>query len=236
MTTTSDPVAFGEPSHNGVELCAHADINDEGQTVTVTKPEVGTTATDGLDGDKNVVADTDATVTDTVDCKNLTPGKTYKVTGTLYKKVTDEAGNVSEEKLAVNGQDVTAEAEFVAEQADGTVEVTFHFDGSHLPAGTPLVRTSRASSHNGIELGAHADINDEGQTVTVIVPDVTTMAADGLDRGQAGRGGLRELRHRHRLVQLRAHRQGLHHGRHPHGQGHRPARRHGQRRRCHHRR
>ena len=176
----TDLVAFESLSHNGVELCAHADINDEGQTVTVTKPEVGTTATDGFDGDKNVVADTDATVTDTVDYKNLTPGKTYKVTGTLYKKVTDEAGNVSEEKFQVNGQDVTAEAEFVAEQADGTVEVTFHFDGSRLPAGTPLV-AFESLSHNGVELAAHADINDEEQTVTVIVPDVTTLAADGLD-------------------------------------------------------
>ena len=180
LDDNTELVAFESLSHNGVELAAHADINDEGQTVTVTKPEVGTTATDGFDGDKNVVADTDATVTDTVDYKNLTPGKTYKVTGTLYKKVTDEAGNVSEEKLTVNGQDVTAEAEFVAEQADGTVEVTFHFDGSRLPAGTPLV-AFESLSHNGVELAAHADINDEGQTVTVIVPDVTTMAADGLD-------------------------------------------------------
>ena len=180
LDDNTELVAFESLSHNGVELCAHADINDEGQTVTVTKPEVGTTATDGFDGDKNVVADTDATVTDTVDYKNLTPGKTYKVTGTLYKKVTDEAGNVSEEKFQVNGQDVTAEAEFVAEQADGTVEVTFHFDGSRLPAGTPLV-AFESLSHNGVELAAHADINDEGQTVTVIVPDVTTLAADGLD-------------------------------------------------------
>ena len=180
LDDNTELVAFESLSHNGVELCAHADINDEGQTVTVTKPEVGTTATDGFDGDKNVVADTDATVIDTVDYKNLTPGKTYKVTGTLYKKVTDEAGNVSEEKLTVDGQDVTAEAEFVAEQADGTVEVTFHFDGSRLPAGTPLV-AFESLSHNGVELAAHADINDEGQTVTVIVPDVTTLAADGLD-------------------------------------------------------
>jgi predicted 3-demethylubiquinone-9 3-methyltransferase (glyoxalase superfamily) len=180
LDDNTELVAFERLSRNGVELAAHADINDEGQTVTVTKPEVGTTATDGFDGDKNVVADTDATVTDTVDYKNLTPGKTYKVTGTLYKKVTDEAGNVSEEKFQVNGQDVTAEAEFVAEQADGTVEVTFHFDGSRLPAGTPLV-AFESLSHNGVELAAHADINDEEQTVTVIVPDVTTLAADGLD-------------------------------------------------------
>ena len=173
-------VAFEDCTSNGHEICSHADINDEGQTVTVIKPEIGTTAYDAADGDKNVVSEDDAAVKDTIAYKNLTPGKTYKVTGTLYKKVTDEAGNVSEEKLTVDGQDVTAEAEFVAEQADGTVEVTFHFDGSRLPAGTPLV-AFESLSHNGVELAAHADINDEGQTVTVIVPDVTTLAADGLD-------------------------------------------------------
>ena len=77
-----------------------------------------------------MVSEDDARVTDTIAYKNLSAGKTYKVTGTLYKKATDEAGNVSEEKLVVNGQDVTAEAEFVAEASEGTVEVTFDLDAT----------------------------------------------------------------------------------------------------------
>ena len=173
-------VAFETVSSDGHEICAHADIEDEGQTVTVTKPEVGTTATDGFDGDKNVVADTDATVTDTVHYKNLTPGKTYKVTGTLYQKVTDKDGKVTKKKLTVDGKDVTAETEFTAETSDGDATVTFKFDASGIKDKTPLV-AFESLSYKDKELCAHADIEDEDQTVTVNQPSVGTTATDKLD-------------------------------------------------------
>ena len=173
-------VAFETVSSDGHEICAHADIEDEGQTVTVTKPEVGTTATDGFDGDKNVVADTDATVTDTVHYKNLTPGKTYKVTGTLYQKVTDKDGKVTKKKLTVDGKDVTAETEFTAETSDGDATVTFKFDASGIKDKTPLV-AFESLCYKDKELCAHADIEDEDQTVTVNQPSVGTTATDKLD-------------------------------------------------------
>lgn len=173
-------VAFETVSSDGHEICAHADIEDEGQTVTVTKPEVGTTATDGFDGDKNVVADTDATVTDTVHYKNLTPGKTYKVTGTLYQKVTDKDGKVTKKKLTVDGKDVTAETEFTAETSDGDATVTFKFDASGIKDKTTLV-AFESLSYKDKELCAHADIEDEDQTVTVNQPSVGTTAIDKLD-------------------------------------------------------
>ena len=173
-------VAFETVSSDGHEICAHADIEDEGQTVTVTKPEVGTTATDKADGDKNVVADTDATVTDTVHYKNLTPGKTYKVTGTLYQKVTDKDGKVTKKKLTVDGKDVTAETEFTAETSDGDATVTFKFDASGIKDKTPLV-AFESLSYKDKELCAHADIEDEDQTVTVNQPSVGTTATDKLD-------------------------------------------------------
>lgn len=173
-------VAFETVSSDGHEICAHADIEDEGQTVTVTKPEVGTTATDGFDGDKNVVADTDATVTDTVHYKNLTPGQTYKVTGTLYQKVTDKDGKVTKKKLTVDGKDVTAETEFTAETSDGDATVTVKFDASGIKDKTPLV-AFESLSYKDKELCAHADIEDEDQTVTVNQPSVGTTATDKLD-------------------------------------------------------
>ena len=66
-------VAFETLSHNGVEVAVHTDITDKGQTVTVEnpKPAIGTTATDGADGDKTVTADTKATIVDTVEYTNL---------------------------------------------------------------------------------------------------------------------------------------------------------------------
>ena len=173
-------VAFETVSSDGHEICAHADIEDEGQTVTVTKPEVGTTATDGFDGDKNVVSEPEATVVDTVHYKNLTPGKTYKVTGTLYQKVTDKDGKVTKKKLTVDGKDVTAETEFTAETSDGDATVTFKFDASGIKDKTPLV-AFESLSYKDKELCAHADIEDEGQTVTVTKPEVGTTATDGFD-------------------------------------------------------
>ena len=173
-------VAFETVSSDGHEICAHADIEDEGQTVTVTKPEVGTTATDKADGDKNVVSEPEATITDTVRYVNLTPGKTYKVTGTLYEKVKGKDGKVTEKKFTVNGKDVTAETEFTAEKSSGEVEVTFTFDASAIKDKTPLV-AFESLSYKDKELCAHADIEDEDQTVTVNQPSVGTTATDKLD-------------------------------------------------------
>lgn len=59
------------------------------------------------------------------------PGSEYKVIGTLMNKETGEA-------LLKDGKPVTAQAEFKAEKAGGSVEVTFTFDASAL-AGQDVV-------------------------------------------------------------------------------------------------
>ena len=165
---------------SGSKLAEHKDKDDVSQQVTVLKPEIGTTATDKADGDKNVVSEPEATITDTVRYVNLTPGKTYKVTGTLYEKVKGKDGKVTEKKFTVNGKDVTAETEFTAEKSSGEVEVTFTFDASAIKDGTELVAFETVSS-DGHEICAHADIEDEDQTVTVNQPSVGTTATDKLD-------------------------------------------------------
>ena len=165
---------------SGSKLAEHKDKDDVSQQVTVLKPEIGTTATDKADGDKNVVSEPEATITDTVRYVNLTPGKTYKVTGTLYQKVTDKDGKVTKKKLTVDGKDVTAETEFTAETSDGDATVTFKFDASGIKDKTPLV-AFESLSYKDKELCAHADIEDEDQTVTVNQPSVGTTATDKLD-------------------------------------------------------
>ena len=174
-------VAFESLSLNGKELASHADIEDKSQTVTITKPEVGTTAKDGLDGNKTVVSDTEVSVVDTVKYKNVTPGKTYKVSGTLYEKVTDKDGKVSKKQLLdADGNPVTAETEFVPEASFGDVDVTFTFDASDLKAKDKVV-AFESLSLNGKELASHADIEDKSQTVTITKPEVGTTAKDKLD-------------------------------------------------------
>ena len=177
-------VAFESLSLNGKELASHADIEDKSQTVTITKPTLSTTAVDGLDADKNLIGEGDVTIVDTVKYKNVTPGKTYKVSGTLYEKVTDKDGKVTKKQLLdADGNPVTAETEFVPEDTYGTVDVTFAFDASDLKAKDKVV-AFESLSLNGKELASHADIEDKSQTVTITKPEVGTTAKDGFDGNQ----------------------------------------------------
>ena len=174
-------VAFESLSYNDNEIASHADVNDSGQTVIITKPKLSTTATDALDGDKNLIGEDNATIVDTVHYMNVTPGKTYKVSGTLYEKVTDKDGKVSKKQLLdADGNPVTAETEFIPETAFGDVDVTFAFDASDLKAKDKVV-AFESLSLNGKELASHADIEDKSQTVTITKPTLSTTAVDGLD-------------------------------------------------------
>ena len=176
----TDIVVFESLVRSGTELASHADIDDKNQTVTVTHPEIGTTAVDGADGDKNVITDDTTEVIDTVEYTGLIPGKTYTLKGTLHVKVTDEEGKVTEKPLEVDGKPVTAETTFTPEKADGKVDVVFHFNSLTIPHDTEIV-AFESLEKNGVEIAAHADIEDKAQTVTVKHPFITTSALDGID-------------------------------------------------------
>ncbi len=176
----TDIVVFESLVRSGIELASHADIDDKNQTVTVTHPEIGTTAVDGADGDKNVITDDTTEVIDTVEYTGLIPGKEYSLKGTLHVKVADEEGNVTEKALEVDGKPVTAETTFTPEKADGKVEVTFTFDSTGIPQDTEMV-AFESLEKNGVELVAHADIEDGKQTTTAHVTGISTTATDGLD-------------------------------------------------------
>ena len=174
-------VAFESLSYNDKEIASHADVNDAGQTVTIGKPKLSTSATDALDGDKNLIGEDGATIVDTVHYNNVTPGKTYKVSGTLYEKVTDKDGKVSKKQLLdADGNPVTAETEFVPDDTYGTVDVTFTFDGSLLKDNTPVV-AFESLSYKDKEIASHSDIEDEDQTVTMHTSEIGTTATDKLD-------------------------------------------------------
>ena len=152
-------VVFETLYSDGVEIAAHADINDEAQTVEITEPEkptLGTTAT--VDGSHIADPTGEITIVDVVEYTGLIPGKTYTISGVLMDKATGEP-------LLVDGAEVTAEIEFTPENADGTVELTYTLDASTL-AGTTIVVFETLYS-DGVEIAAHADINDEAQTITI---------------------------------------------------------------------
>ena len=150
-------VVFEDLYRENVLLATHADINDEGQTVKIKNPEIGTKAT--ADGKKEITADK-ITITDVVSYKDLTPGKEYKLTGMLMNKATND-------KLLIDGKEITAEATFTPKATTGEVEMTFTFDARELTAETEVV-VFETLYRDGIEIAVHADIEDEGQTVKIL--------------------------------------------------------------------
>jgi len=150
-------VVFEDLYRENVLLATHADINDEGQTVKIKNPEIGTKAT--ADGKKEITADK-ITITDVVSYTDLTPGKEYKLTGVLMNKATND-------KLLIDGKEITAEATFTPKATTGEVEMTFTFDARELTAETEVVVFEKLY-RDGIEIAVHADIEDEGQTVKIL--------------------------------------------------------------------
>ena len=140
-------------------------INENGQTVGITVvndriPEIGTKAT--ANGEKTAAAEGDITIEDTVSYKHLIPGKAYTVKGILMDKSTGKA-------FLVDGKELTSEVTFTPEESCGEITVRFTFDGSKITKQTDLV-VFETLYRDGTELAAHADIEDGGQTVTLIPP------------------------------------------------------------------
>ncbi len=176
----TDIVVFENLYQEGRELAVHADIEDESQTVTVRVPEIGTQATIGEE--KEVTIDGPVTIDDVVAYKNLTPGKEYSVYGILMDKNTGEA-------LKVGGEEIHAESTFTPETADGETVVQFTFDTTGLVDSTEIVAFERLS-REGIELAAHANIEDPAQTVKVTVtgPRIGTKATVDGKKEVSGEG------------------------------------------------
>ena len=71
--------------------------------------------------------------------------------------------------FTVDGKEITSEVSFVPEKPNGEVKVSFTFDASGITENTEIV-VFETLYLDGTELAAHADIEDEGQTVTITVP------------------------------------------------------------------
>ena len=149
-----------------VLIAVHEDYSDENQTICV--PQIKTTAKDAKSGTSMFYAEKNAKIVDTVSYRNLVPGKKYKVVGTAVDKSNGAP-------VIANGNNVTAEAEFVAKEATGKVDVVFTFDASLL-AGRTIVMFEDVYYENNL-IATHADITDEAQTL--YVPKIGTTAIDG---------------------------------------------------------
>jgi len=146
-------------------IAVHADIDDEAQTVHI--PLIFTSVKDKDTDSHMSLAGSDVTLTDTVAYRNLVPGKTYTVSGTLMDQRTGKA-------VTVNGKSVTSSADFTPDTADGETKVDFHFNTKGLDDTTVVV--FEKIFYGKAEIAAHENINDKGQTI--YIPSVGTTAID----------------------------------------------------------
>lgn len=183
---TFENVPFGEWMIKELQPAENYLPNDETYTVTVSAdeqvieinavndqiPELKTTAT--IDGEKEVEVKDEITIGDVVEYKHLVPGKEYTIKGVLMDKATNEP-------FKVDGIEITSEVTFTPEEPNGEVTVSFTFDASGITEETELV-VFETLYRDGVEIAVHADIEDEGQTVTLAIPIETPNTGDTSNR------------------------------------------------------
>ena len=147
------------------KVAEHKDIEDEGQTVTITERIITmhTTATDKATGEKTIEADDKVTIVDTVTLDGLEKGVKYTLKG--WEMVKSENA-----ELLVNGKRIENDLTFTAEDSKMEVQIEFTFNSSEL-GGKELVTFEElydvTNPDEPIKVAEHKDIKDEGQTVTV---------------------------------------------------------------------
>lgn len=139
-------------------VAEHKDINDEGQTVKIVEPKIGTQAK-ADNGKKEVTEKKEITIIDKVAYQDLIIGKEYTIKGKLMDKTTGRP-------LVINGKEISAEKKFTAKEKSGFEELTFAFDGTGLGGKTIVVFED--VYEDGKLIGTHSDINDGGQSVKII--------------------------------------------------------------------
>ena len=113
----------GNNTEEDKEVDNHEDLTDEDQSVHY--PEVRTTAVDTTTDDHIGAVASETEVKDAVIVKNLIPGETYTITGTLMRK----GGDTADQKLLdKDGKVYTATETFTAKDANETHVLTLSED------------------------------------------------------------------------------------------------------------
>lgn len=152
-------------SDEPIKAAEHKDIENEGQTVTITERIITmhTTATDKVTGEKTIKADNKVTIVDTVTLDGLEKGVKYTLKG--WEMVKSENA-----ELLVNGKRVENDLTFTAADSQLEVQIEFTFNASELGSKELVTFEELYDTSNPDEptkVAEHKDIKDEGQTVTV---------------------------------------------------------------------
>jgi len=162
LVTFEELYDFSNPDEP-VKVAEHKDIEDDGQTVLITKRiiKIHTTATD-KDGNKELKAGKDVTIIDTVTLEGLEVGTQYKLVG--WQMLKEENA-----ELLINGKRVESDYTFIADSETMKVEAAFTFDATSLD-GKQLVTFEElydlSNPDEPKKVTEHKDIEDKGQTIT----------------------------------------------------------------------
>ncbi|AHA69963.1 hypothetical protein ABE52_21765 [Bacillus thuringiensis] len=135
-------------------------------------PSIQTTATDKTDGAKEMHTSKSVTIQDKVDYNDLLVGKEYTLTGKVMDKSTGKP-------LVVDGKEVTVEAKFTPKEANGSITLDFTCNATGLEGKEVVVFETLFK--DGKMVTSHEDINDKGQTVKFVNPEVKTTALNKVD-------------------------------------------------------
>lgn len=162
-------VVFEKVYVQDIEIAAHEDLADQGQTIRFPDTKIGTKAKDQDTGTQEAVTKKKTTIEDTVEYTNLIVGQEYTIKGIMMEKA-------SGEPLLVDGKQVTAEKTFTAEKKNGSIVLTFTFDASALKGKEVVVFEKMLAGDT--EVAAHEDLQDAGQTIRFPDHQIQTSARD----------------------------------------------------------
>ena len=147
-----------------IKVAEHKDIEDDGQTVLITERiiKIHTTAT-FENGKKEIEADKDITIVDTVTLEGLEVGTKYQLVG--WQMLQEENA-----ELIIDGKRIENDYTFTADSENMEVQIAFTFDASEL-GGKQLVTFEElydlSDPDEPKKVTEHKDTTDEGQTVTI---------------------------------------------------------------------
>ncbi len=157
-------VVFEHLYYDGKEIAAHADIDDEGQSVHF--PNIGTTAKSRETNSNLGMPRANETIVDTVKYENLVIGKVYTVKGKLMDKATKQP--IKDE----NGNEITASKTFTATSKSGSVDLEYTYNSLNRQGKATVVFEDMY--HNDKLVATHSDITDINQTIDY--PNIHTKA------------------------------------------------------------
>ncbi len=157
----TDIVVFESLYKDGKELAVHADINDEGRTVTVKVPEIKKLQQTSM-VKKKLQQRAKSLLMMLLNTKILQPEKNIKSLELLWIRQQESRSGLRVKRLQARWHSHL-------KKSNGEVTVSFTFDSKYIKETTELVVFETLYRDN-TEIAVHADLEDEGQTVKINVP------------------------------------------------------------------